>query len=308
MTTLKKPASYRSYNRRRIWAGYGFISPAILGILLFTMAPLLYSLYLSFTNWTVLAPKKWIGLANYRKIFMEDYFFVKSLKATAYYSIGSVVAIIVVCFFIALLLNSAGRAKAFFRAAFYLPTVVPVLAGAIVWVWMFNVDFGIVNYVLGLFGIDKQPWVGAPDSVIPSLIFIAVWGAGNVIVIFMAGMQDVPKQLLEAVEIDGGGWWRKLRSVTIPLMSPVIFYNIILAFINSLTAFTQTYVLGRNGGGPNDSALFYAFLIYREAFKNQNMGYACALAMVLFVIVGVFTYLLFRLSASWVHYEGGRKG
>jgi multiple sugar transport system permease protein len=147
----------------------------------------------------------------------------------------------------AILLNSTGRAKAFFRSAFYLPTIIPVLAGAIAWVWMFNVDFGIINYALGFFGIDKQYWVGAPGSVVPSLIIIAVWGAGNVIVIFMAGMQDVPQQLLEAVEIDGGGWWRKLRSVTIPLMSPVIFYNIILAFINSLTAFTQTYVLGRNG-------------------------------------------------------------
>ncbi|WP_438349701.1 carbohydrate ABC transporter permease [Paenibacillus sp. FA6] len=305
MPRLKRHTSYKSHKRRRIWAGYLFILPAILGIIIFTLAPLLYSLYLSFTNWTVLAPKKWIGFENYQKIFMEDYFFVKSLKVTAYYSIGSVVAIIVFSFIIAMLLNSVKRGKAFFRAAFYLPTVIPMLAGAICWIWMFNVDFGIINYALGFLGIDKQYWVGSPDSVIPSLIIIAVWGAGNVIIIFMAGMQDVPRQLLEAVEIDGGGWWGKLRSVTIPLISPVIFYNVILVFINSLTAFTQTYVLGRNGGGPNDSALFYSFLIYREAFKYQNMGYACALAMVLFVIVGFFTYLLFKLSSKWVHYEGG---
>ncbi|MDQ0058654.1 carbohydrate ABC transporter permease [Paenibacillus harenae] len=307
MPAHEQPASYRSHKRRRIWAGYLFILPSILGIIIFTLAPLIYSFYLSFTNWTVLAPKKWIGFANYEKIFTNDYFFYKSLKVTAYYSLGSVVAIVVICFIIAMLLNSAKRAKAFFRAAFYLPTVIPVLAGSICWIWMFNVDFGIINYALSFVGIDKQYWVGAPDSVIPSLILIAVWGAGNVIVIFMAGMQDVPRHLLEAVEIDGGGWWRKLRSVTIPLVSPVIFYNVILAFINSLTAFTQTYVLGRNGGGPNDSALFYSFLIYREAFKYQNMGYACALAMVLFVIVGFFTYLLFKLSSRWVHYEGGGK-
>lgn len=308
MPTLQRHTSYKSHKRRRIWAGYLFILPAILGIIIFTLAPLLYSLYLSFTNWTVLAPKEWIGFENYRKIFMEDYFFVKSLKVTAYYSLGSVITIVFFCFIIAMLLNSAGKAKAFFRAAFYLPTVIPVLAGAICWIWMYNVDFGIINYALGFFGIDKQYWVGAPGSVIPSLIIIAVWGAGNVIIIFMASMQDVPRHLLEAVEIDGGGWWRKLWSVTIPLVSPVIFYNVILAFINSLTAFTQTYVLGRSGGGPDDSALFYAFLIYREAFKHQNMGYACALAMVLFVIVGFFTYLLFKLSAAWVHYEGGSKG
>jgi multiple sugar transport system permease protein len=305
MPTIKGYVSYKSHKRRRIWAGYLFILPAMLGVVIFTIAPLLYSLYLSFTNWTVLAPKRWIGFDNYEKIFTEDYFFVKSLKVTAYYSLGSVVAIILFSFIIGMLLNSIGRGKAFFRAVFYLPTVIPMLAGAICWIWMFNVDFGIINYALGFLGIDKQYWVGAPNSVIPSLIIIAVWGAGNVIIIFMAGMQGIPKHLLEAIEIDGGGWWRKLRSITIPLISPVIFYNVILTFINSLTAFTQTYVLGRNGGGPNDSALFYSFLIYREAFKYQNMGYACALAMVLFIIVAILTYLLFKLSSKWVHYEGG---
>lgn len=306
MSTISKHQSYRGMKKQRILAGYLFTLPAILGVLLFTIAPLIYCLYLSFTDWQILRPKRWIGLDNYREIFMHDYFFVKSLKATAYYSFGSVIGIIVVSLAVALLLNQARAGKALFRAVFYLPTIVPVLAGSLIWVWMFSPDFGVINYFLSFLGIDKQTWVGAPATVIPSLIIISVWGAGNVIVIFMAGLQDVPRSLLEAVEIDGGGWWRKLRSVTLPLMSPVIFYNIVLAFINSLTAFTQTYVLGREGGGPNDSALFYSFLIYRESFRHQNMGYASALAMILFVIVAIITYLLFRTSSRWVHYEGGK--
>ena len=148
-------------------------------------------------------------------------------------------------------------------------------------------------------------WVNSPDTSVLSMIIIAVWGSGNVIVIFLAGLQDVPAHLLEAVEIDGGGWWHKLRSVTIPLMSPIIFYNVILGFVNSITAFTQAYAMTQ--GGPGNSTLFYAFYIYREAFQRQNMGYACALAWVLFIIVAFFTYLLFRSSAGWVHYEGGNK-
>ncbi|MHA7967630.1 carbohydrate ABC transporter permease [Paenibacillus sp. CAU 1782] len=307
MSTPERYASYKTYKRQRIVAGYLSVSPAILGVLLFTLAPLIYCIYLSFTNWNILTPKQWVGFSNYTTILTNDYFFYKALRVTAFYSIGSVIAISITSFFIALLLNHAGRGKAFFRTAFYLPAIVPVLAGSIIWVWMYSTDFGVINYLLSFIGVPKQPWVGSPDMVIPSLIIMAVWSAGNVIVIFMAGMQDVPRPLLEAVEIDGGGWWRKMTAVTIPLMSPVIFYNLILAFINSLTAFSQTYILGREGGGPDNSALLYAFFIYREAFRHQNMGYAAALAMILFVIVAVFTWLLFKTSSSWVHYEGGKR-
>lgn len=305
---LAKPASYKSYKRQRIAVGYMCIMPAILGVLIFTLGPLLYSLYLSMTDWSILKPAQWIGLDNYRHIFTKDLFFFKSLRVTAYYSLGTVAASIVFCFIVALFLNQPIRGKAFFRAVFYIPSVIPVLATAVIWIWLYDVDFGLINHLLGWVGISKQMWLSSPHSSVPSLIIMTVWGSGNIIVIFLAGLQDVPKHLLESVEIDGGSWWHKLVSVTIPLMSPVIFYNIILAFVNSITSFTQAFAVGGpNGGGVEDSALFYAFLIYREAFRHQAMGYACALAWVLFLIVSLLTYLLFRFSAGWVHYEGGKK-
>lgn len=303
--STRQQSSYRSLKRQQVIVGYLCILPAILGLFIFTLGPLLYSLYLSFTDWTILKPKQWVGLENYRHIFTQDLFFFDSLKATAYYSIGSVAASILFCFVVALFLNQKIRGRAAFRAIFYLPSIIPVLASSIIWLWLYNPDFGIINHLLSFIGIDKLMWVNSPDTSVLSMIIIAVWGSGNVIVIFLAGLQDVPAHLLEAVEIDGGGWWHKLRSVTIPLMSPIIFYNVILGFVNSITAFTQAYAMTQ--GGPGNSTLFYAFFIYREAFQRQNMGYACALAWVLFIIVAFFTYLLFRSSAGWVHYEGGKK-
>lgn len=307
--SLTKPASYRSYKRQRIVVGYLCILPAVLGVLIFTIGPLLYSFYLSLTDWSILKPAQWVGLDNYRSIFTKDLFFYKSLRATAYYSLGTVIATIVFCFIVALLLNQPLRGKTFFRAVFYIPSVIPVLATAVIWIWLYDVDFGLINHLLGWVGISKQMWLSSPHTSVPSLILMTVWGSGNIIVIFLAGLQDVPRHLLESVEIDGGNWWNKLISVTIPLMSPVIFYNIILVFVNSITSFTQAFAVGGpNGGGVEDSALFYAFLIYREAFRHQAMGYACALAWVLFLIVSLLTYALFRFSSSWVHYEGGKKG
>ncbi len=303
-----KPTSYRSLRRQRIWVGYLCILPAMLGFFIFTLAPLLYSLYLSFTDWSVLKKASWVGVDNYVHIFTQDLFFVKSLKATAYYSFGSVIASIVFCLIVALVLNMDIKGRAFFRAVFYLPSVIPILATAVIFLWLFDVDFGVVNYILSWFGIDKQPWFSSPKTSVPTLILMTVWGSGNIIIIFLAGLQDIPKHLLEAVEIDGGSWWSKFRSVTVPLLSPVIFYNVILSFVTSITSFTQAFAVGGpNGGGVEDSALFYAFFIYREAFRHQNMGYACALAMVLFAIVSLLTYLLFKYSAGFIHYEGGKK-
>ncbi|MFD0675789.1 MULTISPECIES: carbohydrate ABC transporter permease [unclassified Paenibacillus] len=304
MSTIKS-ASYRSHKRQQVLVGYICVLPAILGVLIFTIGPLLYSLYISFTDWTILKPMQWIGLANYQAIFTEDLFFYDSLKATALYSIGCVFASIVFCLLVALFLNQDITGRAFFRAVFYLPSIIPVLATSIIWLWLYNPDFGIINHLLSFVGIEKQMWVNSPDTSVLSMVIIAVWGSGNVIVIFLAGLQDVPKHLLEAVEIDGGGWWHKLTSVTIPLMTPIIFYNVILGFVNSITAFTQAYSMTQ--GGPENSTLFYAFYIYREAFQRQSMGYASALAWVLFIIVSFFTYLLFKSSSGWVHYEGGKK-
>jgi multiple sugar transport system permease protein len=299
-----KRASYKSFHRQRVLVGYICILPAILGIFLFTIGPMLYSLYLSFTDWNILTDAKWVGLANYVNIFTKDLFFYNSLKATAYYSAGAVIASMIYAFIIALFLNQNIRGRSLFRAIFFIPSIIPVLASSIIWTWLYDVDFGVINYLLGWVGIDKQLWIGSPQTSVLSLIILAVWGSGNVIVIFLAGLQDVPKHLLEAVEIDGGNWWHKLRSVTIPLMTPIIFYNVILGLVNSFTTFTQAYTMTK--GGPADSTLFYAFFIHREAFEHQSMGYACALAWILFVIISILTYVLFRSSSGWVHYEGGK--
>ncbi|SFL23350.1 carbohydrate ABC transporter membrane protein 1, CUT1 family [Paenibacillus sp. 1_12] len=303
-TFTAKPASYKSFYRQRVLVGYICILPAILGIFLFTIGPMLYSLYLSFTDWNILTDAKWIGLANYTNIFTQDLFFYNSLKATAYYSLGAVAASMVYAFIIALFLTQNIKGRSLFRAIFFIPSIIPVLASSILWTWLYDVDFGVINHILGWFGIEKQLWIGSPQTSVMSLIILAVWGSGNVIVIFLAGLQDVPQHLHEAVEMDGGNWWHKLRAVTVPLMTPIIFYNVILGLVNSFTTFTQAYTMTK--GGPEDSTLFYAFFIHREAFEHQSMGYACALAWILFVIISLLTYLLFKSSSGWVHYEGGK--
>jgi multiple sugar transport system permease protein len=291
-------------SQQQVWVGYICIAPAILGLFIFTVFPMIYSLYLSFTDWTVLNTPNWIGFANYKNIFTQDLFFYNSLKATAYFSVGSVIASMLYAFGIAMLLNMRIKGRPFFRALFYIPSIIPVLASSMIWIWLYDVDFGLINYMLSWFGIPKQMWIGSPNTSIISLILVYVWGSGNIIVIFLAGLQDVPKHLLEAVEIDGGGFWHKLKSVIIPLMSPIIFFNVIMGLINSFTTFTQVFAM--TSGGPSDSTLFYVFLIYREGFMRQNMGYACALAWILFIIISLLTFLIFKSSSRWVHYEGGR--
>lgn len=283
--------------------GYMFILPAISGILLFVVGPMIYSLYLSFTDWNVLNKVQWVGLDNYQHIFTKDDLFYKSLQVTFYYAGLTVVATLVISFVVALMLNANIKGRAMFRAIFYLPSILPVIAGSVLWVWMYDSDFGLLNYLLGGLGIPKQPWINGEASAVPSLTITSIWGAGSVILIFLAGLQDVPKHLLEAIEIDGGNAWNKLKSITIPLMSPTIFFNFLMGFVGAFTGFTQSYAM--TNGGPNNATLLYVFNIYREGFTNQHMGYACALAWVLFLIMVVLTYLIFRASKNLVHYEGG---
>jgi len=292
--------------RQQTIAGYICILPAILGLLLFTAFPMLYSLYLSFTDWNVLTPAKWIGLDNYVRIFTKDFYFVQSLKVTTMYAVGSVLTSIVYAFAVALILNANIKGRPLFRALFYLPYIVPVLATSMIWIWLFDIDFGLINHMLGWLDIPKQKWINSASSAVWSLILVNLWASGNVIVIFLAGLQDLPKHQLEAVEIDGGNYWHKLTKVMLPLMTPIFFFNIVLGLIGSFTAFTQVFAM--TSGGPANATLFYVFYIFREGFENQQMGYACALGWVLFVIVSALTLLIFRTSSKWVHYEGGRAG
>ena len=299
MTTERK---IRSLSTSQTLFGYLFIFPAILGILLFVAGPMIYSLYLSFTDWNILSPAQWVGFGNYHRIFAEDELFYKSLQVTFYYAILTIVCTLAISFIVALLLNVNMRGQSLFRVIFYLPSIVPVIAGSVLWVWLYDTDFGLLNYLLGEIGISKQLWINGEGSAIPALTLASMWGTGNVILIFLAGLQDVPKHLHEAVEIDGGNGWHKLKSVTIPLMSPTIFFNFLMGFVGAFTGFTQSYAM--TNGGPNYATLMYVFNIYREGFRNQSMGYACALAWVLFIIMVILTYLIFKTSKGWVHYEG----
>ena len=201
-----------------------------------------------------------------------------------------------------MLLNTNVKGKGFFRTIFYLPTVVPIVAMAAIWMWIFNPDMGLANNILKAMHLPVSTWLSGESSVIPTLVFINLWTTGSTMVIFLAGMQDVPRQLLEAVEIDGGGFCAKLLHVTIPMMTPTIFYNVVMGIINGFQIFTQSYVMTQ--GGPNNSSLFYVYYLYREAFEFGRMGNACAVAWVLFLIIMVLTAVIFKFSNRWVYYGG----
>ncbi|WP_396426723.1 carbohydrate ABC transporter permease [Lederbergia sp. NSJ-179] len=300
----KRKNKLMSIKKQEAIFGYVFAMPAILGILIWTVFPLIASFVLSFTDWTALGSFNWIGLDNFREIFVNDIFFKKSIIVTFYFAFGSTFFTLVAALFVALLMNMKVKGQAFFRTIYYLPVLVPAVASNILWVWLFNPDFGLFNTILKFLHLPPSMWIYDEKTAIPSLILMSVWGLGGTALIFLAGLQDVPKDLHEAVEIDGGNGWHKLRYVTIPSLTPIIFFNLIMGLIGSFQAFTQAYIMTE--GGPNNSTLFYVLLIYRTAFQQNDFGYASALAWILFVIIGIFTLLIFRSSKSWVYYGGGK--
>jgi multiple sugar transport system permease protein len=283
-------------------AGYIFTLPVILGLLLWTIGPMIASLFISFSNWQVFDELKWVNLANYEKIFTRDLFFYKSIAVTLYYAFGSVVTTTIASIILGTLMNLNVKRIAMIRTIFYLPTIVPVVASSFLWIWLFNPDFGLLNTILSLFGIPKLQWIFDESTAVPSLVFMHIWASGAGALIILAGLKDVPKHLYEAVEIDGGGWWHKFIYISLPMITPVIFFNLIMGFIGSLQTFTQAYVM--TSGGPNNATLFFVYYIYREAFINNNFGYACALAWILFWIIAILTALIFRSSKGWVFYGG----
>ncbi|MGO9411118.1 MAG: carbohydrate ABC transporter permease [Spirochaetia bacterium] len=288
---------------REAIAGYLFASPVILGLLIWVIGPMIGSLLISFTDWNVLTPPRLIGLLNYVRLFTTDLFFRGSLAVTTYFVILNVTLTILYSLVLAMLLNQKIRGRGIYRAVFYLPSILPVVASSILWLWLYNPDFGLFNDLLHAFGIRKSLWLVGQTTVVPSLVLMSVWGgAGNTIVIFLAALQGVPRQLLEAVEIDGGNWFHKFWAITWPMISPVTFFNLVVGLINSFQVFTQIYVM--TGGGPNNASLFYVYLIYREGFQRDNMGGAAALSLVLFLVVSLLGLLLFRWSRRWVYYGG----
>jgi multiple sugar transport system permease protein len=278
--------------------------PAMLGFLCFTIGPMIASGWISLTDWKIGASPNFIGLDNYEKMFFDDPLFYKSLRATVYYAALSVPLTLALSFAVALLLNQKVVGRSIFRTIFYLPVLVPAIANTILWMWLLNPDFGLANMILEKVGLPTSLWLYDEQTVIPSMVLMAMWGFGGATVIFLAGLQGVPAHLYESVEVDGGGTWARFRTITIPMMTPTIFFNLVMGIIGGFQAFTEAFIMTE--GGPNNASLFYVLYLYRTAFTESDMGYASALAWLLFVVILIVTILVFRSAKNWVYYEGDR--
>lgn len=302
VTAGKPTTRKRRYGQGQLELRWGVILalPAILGFLIFTIGPMIASFFFSLTDWTIGANPSYVGAQNYQTL-VNDELFWKSLFVTLYYTLGAVPLVLVAGFALAMLLNQRVRGLSMWRTIYYLPTLVPGVANAVLWIWVFNPDFGLLNSLLRQVNAPTSQWIYSETSAVPSLIMMSTWGFGNVMVIFLAGLQGVPRHLYEAVSIDGGGVWHRFRHVTLPMMTPTIFYNLVTGVIVTFQVFNQAFLMTQ--GGPNNATLFYIYYLYRTAFDESQMGYASALAWVLFLILLVLTFLLFRNARRWVYYE-----
>jgi multiple sugar transport system permease protein len=289
--------------RKRAKYGYIFALPWIMGLLLLYAYPLVSSIYYSFTKYNVVSPAYWVGFDNYIQLFWDPVFWV-GIKNTLYYAAISVPLSVVLGIFLAMLLNTPIKGQGIFRTIFFIPTLVPVVATSIIWQWLLNPQFGLVNQLLAMAGINGPPWLGDPKWSKPSLILMAQWGIGNSIIIYLAGLQDISKDYDDAASVDGASGLRKVWSITLPLLTPVIFFNMVMGIINALQVFTLPYALTYGTGNPANSLLFYSMYLYNNAFKYMNMGYASAMAWILFIVIMAITLLLFRSSNRWVYYHG----
>jgi multiple sugar transport system permease protein len=291
--------------RREAIMGYVFISPWLLGLIVFLIGPIVASLYLSFTQYKPGLTPVWVGLSNYARMFGDDLFY-HSLRVTTVYTVLSVPIGLVTALGLAVLLNQGVRGLRFFRTAFYLPSLISGVAVAIVFSWFFNKQFGVINFFLGLFGINGPNWLGDPDWTLPAFVLMSLWGIGGTVVIFIAALQGVPVELYEAAELDGATSWRRFINITLPLISPVILFSLITGVIATFQTFAVSYIM--TGGGPANASLFYLLYLYRNAFSWFEMGYASALAWFLFLIILICTVIMLRTSDMWVYYEGlGKK-
>lgn len=285
----------------RAWLeGYLFTAPFIIGFLVFTAYPMLYAIWLSFQKWNLIGPPQFVGLDNYIKALTHPTALL-SLYNSAFYTVFAVPIQLIIAFTLALALTQAIRLRDLYRAGFYLPIIVPLVASAVVWQRVFHPEFGILNEVLGWFGIPPAKWLFQPELAKPAFILMSFWMIGRQMVIFIAGLGNIPQSLLEAASIDGAGPVRRLFSIVIPLMTPLIFYNCVIAIINSFQIFVPALIM--TDGGPQNATLFAVLNIYREGFQFFNMGYAAALSWELFVIVIGFTIAQFVASNRWVYYE-----
>ncbi len=288
--------------------GYLFISPWLVGTVLFTLGPIVASFALAFTRWNLFTEPQYVGVANFQKLAHDPLFFT-AVWTTGYYTVFAVPIGLVIALGLALLVNHKLFGMAFFRMAFFLPNVVAGVAMLLLWKWLFDPNFGLVNVALDWIGgmqmlewlgVGRPQWLSSRGSAMPAMIVMSFWGVGGSMMIFLAGLQNIPRELLEAAELDGAGSWQRFFYVTVPLLTPTIFFLMVVGMIGSLQVFNQAYIM--TGGGPAHATLFYALYLFHNAFERFHMGYACAMALILFVITLVASLVQLAISKRWVHY------
>ena len=292
-------------DRRNLRNGLLFAAPYIVGFLVFTLYPLLASIYYSLCRYNVIHPPVWIGLENFRTLFTRDPLFWKALYNTLFFTVFSVPLGLAFSIALAMLLNQKVRAMSVYRTVFFLPTIVPTVASAVLWLWVLNPESGLINGLLRqVLGIDGPGWIANEHWSKPSLVLMSLWSVGGAMVIFLAGLAEVPQSLYEVADIDGAGCWAKFRHVTLPMLTPTILFNLVMGLIGAFQYFTQVYVMTGGRGGPVDSTMLYALYLYRNSFYYLRMGYASAMAWLLFLVILGATLGVLVSSKRWVHYHG----
>ncbi|NHN28974.1 carbohydrate ABC transporter permease [Paenibacillus agricola] len=302
--SINKLQAAREWKRTLI--AYGFISPWLIGFLVFIIGPMLASLYFSFTQYDMLSDPQWVGFDNYIEMFTSDKRFMAALKVTLMFVLVSVPLKLIFALLVAMIFNVDRKGVTVYRTLYYIPSILGgSVAVAVMWKQIFG-SKGAVNSILALFGIKGMSWIASPDFAIWTLIVLVVWQFGSPMLIFLAGLKQIPTELYEAAKMDGAGAVMRFFRVTLPMLTPIIFFNLVMQTIGGFMTFTQSFLI--TSGGPMDSTLFYAVYLYETAFTHFHMGYASAMAWVLLLIVGLFTALIFKSSSSWVHYEaeGGK--
>lgn len=303
IATRWRRVTWTPATKRGLFFGLLFISPWIIQFLALTLYPFVASLYYSLTIYNVFADPVFVGFQNYRGLFTEDPRFTKALYNTLYFTVASVGGGTVIAIVIAMMLNMKIQGRSIYRTIYYLPSVTPAVATAILWLWLFNPLVGPVNAFIRNLGLPAPNWFNDPAWAKPALIIMSYWGLGGPIIIYLAGLQDIPRELLEAAEIDGANWLQRIRHITLPLLSSIIFFNTITGLIGAFQYFTQAYVMTQ--GGPADATLFYGLYLYQSGFQYFKVGYASALAWILFLIILGATLLVFKVSGRYVYYAGG---
>ena len=284
--------------------GLMFITPWILGFLIFQFGPMLASIYFSFTDYSILKSARWLGLENYQYMFSTDPRFWQAVKVTVYYVLLRVPPTVVGALCCAIILNQSIRGRVFYRTLFFIPSITPGVAAILVWIWVLNPHFGLLNYLLDKIGIQGPSWLGDPNWAVPSLVLLGIWGSigGTSAVIFLSAIQDIPATYYDAARVDGATWLREQWHITVPLLTPAIFFILVLTIIGTFQAFTAAFVSTK--GGPAYATYFLVLHLYERAFQSFQMGYASALAWILVAILLVFTYIQIRGADRWVHYGG----